>query len=272
MITPQQQRFFDVFGFLHFPQLVEDRIAWISEQFEQVFAQRNDIAAHDGTRRTCVFPFIDQREEFCALLDDPRIVGIAGGLLGDDFNYLGGDGNYYVGDTGWHSDGWHTDTRYIKIALYLDPVGRDSGCLRVIPGSHRIGEGFAEAIQQVTQAREAFGVAPADVPAVALESRPGDVVVFNHNIKHAAFGGGTRRRMFTLNLCEQCRTPAQQADLREYINNHARFWVDQIHTDAMRRTASPERMRHLQQVIDFEGELPALARQAREATLEPARG
>ena len=33
---------------------------------------------------------------FCALLDDPRILGIATTLLGDDFNYTGSDGNYYA--------------------------------------------------------------------------------------------------------------------------------------------------------------------------------
>ena len=40
-----------------------------------------------------------------SLIDDPRIHALATTLLGDDFNYMGSDGNYYVGDTGWHSDG-----------------------------------------------------------------------------------------------------------------------------------------------------------------------
>ena len=31
---------------------------------------------------------------------------------------------------------------------------------------------------------------------------PGDVVVFWHNTKHAAFGGSKRRRMFTMNFYE----------------------------------------------------------------------
>ena len=33
----------------------------------------------------------------------------------------------------------------LKIAFYLDPVDRDSGALRVIPGSHRLdGDRFAQ--------------------------------------------------------------------------------------------------------------------------------
>ena len=59
-----------------------------------------------------------------SLLEDPRILGITTTLLGDDFNYMGSDGNYYVGDTRWHSDGGHKpeDPTHIKIAFYLDPI------------------------------------------------------------------------------------------------------------------------------------------------------
>src|SRR5205823_1713824 len=108
-------------------------------------------------------------------LDDPRILGIASSLLGDDFNYMGSDGNFYVGDTGWHSDGWHTDIRHIKLALYLDPLTRDTGCLRVIPGSHHVGDVYAERLQQeVGKSRDLFGIEGSEVPAVALETQPGD--------------------------------------------------------------------------------------------------
>ena len=79
-----------------------------------------------------------------ALLDDPRILAIAKTLLGDDFNYMGSDGNFYVGDTRWHSDGGHKleDPMHIKIAFYLDPLTRDTGALRVIPGSHLFGDNY----------------------------------------------------------------------------------------------------------------------------------
>src|SRR5262249_55787829 len=143
---------------------------------------------HDGKARSTIVPFIDQSERLCALLDDERIVGIASSLLGDDFNYTGSDGNYYVGDTNWHSDGWHPKYIYVKIALYLDPLTSDTGCLRVIPGSHRIGDAFADALQaRLRTSEENFAVPGRDVPAVALETTPGDLLLFNHNTKHAAF-------------------------------------------------------------------------------------
>ena len=51
---------------------------------------------------------------------------------------MGSDGNYYVGDTAWHPDGLG-EYLYgrIKVSFYLDGVQADTGCLRVIPGSHR---------------------------------------------------------------------------------------------------------------------------------------
>src|SRR5262249_19505232 len=144
----------------------------------------------------------DQTERLSALLDDPRVDGIASALLGDDYNYFTSDGNYYVGDTNWHSDGWRPHgNRVIKMAFYLDPVGRETGCLRVIPGSHHTGDVLATALQEHSgRCQETWGIHGRDVPALAVETQPGDLVLFDQNLKHASFGGGTRRRMFTLNF------------------------------------------------------------------------
>src|SRR4051812_6694800 len=100
-LTEQQQRYFDTWGYLRLPGLVADRIGWIIEEFEAVWRDRGVV--HDDTKRSCIVPFIDQREEFCTLLDDPRVVGLVSGLIGEEFNYLAGDGNWYAGDTAWHS-------------------------------------------------------------------------------------------------------------------------------------------------------------------------
>jgi ectoine hydroxylase-related dioxygenase (phytanoyl-CoA dioxygenase family) len=43
-----------------------------------------------------------------------------------------------------------------------------------------------------------FGFEPGDVPGYPIESQPGDVVFFSHQIWHASFGGRTGRRIFTL--------------------------------------------------------------------------
>jgi hypothetical protein len=274
-LSDQQVAFFRTFGFLKFPGLLADQIDAITDAFEGIWAERgggHHGKPHDGKARSTIVPFIDQSARLSALLDDARIVGIAGALLGDDFNYTGSDGNYYVGDTNWHSDGWHPTYTFIKLALYLDPLTRDTGCLRVIPGSHRIGDRFADTLQaRLRRSEESFGVAGRDVPAIALETVPGDLLLFNHNTKHAAFGGGTHRRMFTINLSERYRDE-DLAELRAYVGGFARFWVDHVYGETMLRTADADRLRHLEQIRANEDHLPALARKARAEMPEPSRG
>ena len=276
-LTPQQIDFFHTFGYLGLSSLLSDRSEEITAAFEEIWAQNgggHNGQPHNGQARSCIVPFIDQHETLCSLLDDSRILGIAEPLLGADFNYMGSDGNYYVGDTGWHSDGWKkaTDPTHLKIAFYLDPLTRDSGALRVIPGSHRQGEPYADWLQEkVKGSQDEWAIASADVPAMALETQPGDVVCFNHNTKHAAFGGSKRRRMFTINLCQRYPQDRLQ-DLRDYISGSARFWVERKYGDTMVATAGPERMVHLEQPMANDGHLAALAREARAEMDEPSRG
>ena len=247
-LTERQKDFLEQFGFLGFPGLIRDIVDEVTDAFEQVWAERgggHNGQPHDGEQRSCIVPFIDQHPRLCALLDDERIHGILTSLLGDDFNYLGSDGNYYAGDTRWHSDGYGCDLRHVKIAFYLDELTRDTGCLRVIPGSHHIGDAYAETLQKdVRESEDNWGVSGAQIPAMALETKPGDVVCFNWRTKHAAFGSGARRRMFTINSC--VRYPEDRiGDLKELISSGARFWIDRTYGETMVETAGPGRMVHL---------------------------
>lgn len=274
-LSAQQLACFQTFGFMAFPGLLKDRIDEIIREFEGVFTSRgggHGAQLHDGKKRSCIVPFADQSAVLSGLLDDPRIHGIASSILGDDFNYMGSDGNYYAGDTGWHSDGWHTTVQHIKIAYYLDPLTRNTGCLRVIPGSHKIGDNFAEALNnEIMVSAKSWNLEGRDVPAIALETQPGDVLVFNHNTKHASFGGNGWRRMFTMNFCE--RYPDEHLpELRDYISGAARFWIDRAYGGPMVATAGPERRRHLEQVMANDGHLAELSRKARESMSEPSRG
>src|ERR1022692_2320484 len=115
-MNSQQKQFFETFGYVVLPGLVKDEIDWIIPEFEAVFTDRG--IHHDGTKRSVVVPFIDQREKLCTLLDHPSVVAAASNLMGEDFNYIAGDGNYYTGDTGWHSDGYHEVGLFVKVAFY----------------------------------------------------------------------------------------------------------------------------------------------------------
>ena len=105
-LTQEQLNFFDTFGYLMIPQLFpSDETNEIIEKFEWTIRNRGGGLDHDGSRRTMFLKPIEHRPDMCALLDHPTILDLIGSILGDDFNYCGGDGNYYSGDTGWHPDG-----------------------------------------------------------------------------------------------------------------------------------------------------------------------
>ena len=281
-LTKQQLAFMDTFGYLGFPGLLKDRIDGITGAFEAVWAERgggHDGKPHDGTARSCIVPFIDQHPVLSSLIDDARVNGIFSSLLGDDFVYLGSDGNFYVSDTNWHSDtDWSGKMRgapprvYYKMAFYLDPLSRESGALRVIPGSHRWGDAYAESLEsQIRKSGENWGIEGWEVPAVALETQPGDIVVFNQNTKHSAWGGGDRRRMFTINCTARFADKDMQF-LKNEIAAGARFWLDSVYGEAMLETAGPARMKHLEQPLAHQDHLEAEVRKARSRMAEPSRG
>ena len=281
-LTPQQLAHMDIFGYLVFPGLLSDRIDRIIEEFEAVFSARgggHNGKLHDGTARSCILPFIDQTEYLASLIDDPRVDGIFSSLLGEDYTYLGSDGNFYVGDTRWHSDtDWSGERRgkppriFYKMAFYLDPVDATSGALRVIPGSQHYGDHFAEVLQSsLSESQEKLGVTGNQIPAISLDSNPGDVVVFNQNTKHSAWGGSDRRRMFTIN-CTARYKDDEIPLLHNEISSFARFWVDSVYGEAMLRSASPQRMVHLEQPLAHQDHLGEEVRKAKATMTEPSRG
>jgi hypothetical protein len=224
LISDRDRAFFRIFGYLHIPGWFANDIGWITEEFSRAMAE----LPHDGSRRT-IYPgwFIGATPRLATLLEHPRMTAVCEALLGPGYGLFGSDGNYYSGDTGWHSDAFaqwpdKSTARHLKVALYLDALTRDSGALRVIPGSHWEGDRFCDLLQRELPEwipERALTMPGRDVPATAIESRPGDLVCFDHRIKHASFGGANSRRMFTLNWVEGDHTPAK----REAILQVMRF-------------------------------------------------
>ena len=141
--------------------------------------------------------------------------------------------------------------------------------MRVIPGSHHFGDQYADSLSgDLRDSQDLWRINGSQVPAQALETNPGDVVVFNHKIKHASFGSDGWRRMFTMNLCQ--RYPeARIQELRDYLNGVARFWADRAYGQIMMETAGPKRIRHLEQIMANDDHISELSRQTRQRTNEP---
>ena len=235
VLSRGQKQFFDDFGYLVLPGLMRDEVSWIVEEFESVFEKAGIV--HDGTSRTSLGSFIERSERLCALLDNARVDGLLTGLLGEDYNYLGSGGEMYVGDSLWHPDCHGDPVVQIKWAMYLDPLSRDTGALRLVPGSHRQGW------QGNLDTRALWDIGMEEVPCVVPDNQPGDVIVFNQMTLHNALGGGNRRRMLNILACSACRTETE----RTFLMRRLPASRAELRWDIMRGTATVGRMRHLEQ-------------------------
>ena len=168
-LTDQQKRFFDDFGYIFLPGLMAEEIGWITEEYERSFTE-NGIT-HDGTERSSLGNIVEKNEQLFALLDNPKVDGLLAGLMGDDYNYLDSGADLYVGGGMWHPDCHDAPVLQIKWAMYLESLTRETGALRVVPGSHKqgwIGNLDTESL---------WGITDDEVPCVAPDNTPGDVMV-----------------------------------------------------------------------------------------------
>jgi hypothetical protein len=219
-LSEQQVTYFKAFGFLKIPGLFASDVERMRSGFEEVFAAETpDVLDPDNpyhrTRderyaretRTMIPQFIDKSQDLQWLRNDVRVLGVARSLLGDGFVYAESDGNLFNCDVYWHIDvyGATSNVEHIKLSFYLDALRRDTGALRVIPGSHFGGTSYASALykylsREPSRVAEHVGVEVDEVPSWTVDVDPGDLVVGNFRTMHASFNGGVRRRLFTMNF------------------------------------------------------------------------
>ena len=196
MLTDRQLGHYRTFGFVVLRNLfTAAEMATLRAEYEAeldlVYADR----PFTGETRYWTMMLHPRTPLFAGLLEDERFSTVAEQLYGPEVIGICTDANRYVGDTRWHPD--HAadpdeDCFGVKFAFYLDPVGADTGALRLIPGSHN--RAFHE---QVRDSLPALDLSVAEVPAYVCASGPGDVVAFDMRCWHASHGGATGRRMAT---------------------------------------------------------------------------
>jgi hypothetical protein len=209
-LTPAQLTFFQAFGYVVLPgRLPPAQVAGL--EAELLAEGERQFGGFDRARRQGIVFLEPSCPRWLDLFASGRCVTPARQILGEDCIGMGTDGNRYVGDTGWHPDsgGRPYPERCIKCCVYLSPVTATTGALRVIPGSHLqpwpTKDGLREAIASLPIAA---------VPAVALDSQPGDMVLFDARLWHASCGGGDDRRMGTCVYYAAPRTAEERADFR----------------------------------------------------------
>ena len=139
MITEEQIAYFQTFGFLVLRQAFQpDEMDAICQKFDELLDKERDGQPFPGVSRQSLYGIAESTPLLTDLVEDDRIYKTVESLLGEGFMWLCSEGNLYVGDTDWHPDGTRLEYRPMKVSLYLDPLTKETGCLRVIPGSHRL--------------------------------------------------------------------------------------------------------------------------------------
>ena len=235
MLTSQQVAHFKTFGFLIIRGLFSpDEMAMIKHESDEIFEEERGGTPFLGENWEAVQPFFERRPFMSGLAEDDRIYGIATALCGPNFVLDGTEGNLHVGETAWHSSKpeglyktsaqGHSFTGYgefslpnVKITFYPEPTTMDTGCLRVVPGSHTaVSPDFLELLRTNNQDPEfrPFGVLPSEIPAYSFESQPGDVMVFTESVIHAAFGGEKGRQQHAISFFADPRSKEEETLIR----------------------------------------------------------
>ena len=238
-LTSEQIAFYEAFGFVVLRHAFSgEEMKIIDREFEALGSKERQGQSFSGQEDQVVHYLIEHLPDFTRL--SQRVNDAAEQLLGSGYYFAGTGANLYVAETGWHADlGWHPSMlggrpappgnfyRGVKVGMYLDPVTRNTGCLRVIPASHMMPNPILDLLAP-TQCDmpgnfsadgtiKRFGIPPSEVPCHAIDSEPGDLVFFSHQVWHGAFGGKTGRRLIALNYKAKPTTD----DEHEYIRKRA---------------------------------------------------
>ena len=207
-LTKQQIAYFKTFGFLILPQVfAPNEMTEMTRAADDLWRLREEKQQGEGIYQY-LGHFIEPSPRLAWLAEDDRIYEPMGQLLGDGFIWGGSEGNRGTHNV-TNSHYWHCDRieffglsyDFIKLMIYLEPTTKDTGALRVIPGSHL--KSFADMLDPLNTEKsvtcsEIFGVEGDELPCIGLESQPGDLVLFNHYIYHGVYHKKLNRRYIAL--------------------------------------------------------------------------
>ncbi len=230
MLADEQKNFFKTFGFLVLRQVfTPQEIDQIRHESDRILLENRQGRPFPGTKRQAMIPFFEHSPALLWLLEDDRIYQLGIDLLGPNFILNATEGNLHVGDTQWHGGGPEAEVvPHIKIAFYLEPTTKDTGALRLIPGSNY--PEIRQHLQPLTAQNDdpsakPFGVSGAEIPCQAFESKPGDIGIFSEYTWHAAFGGAPGRSQHAINFIANPETDEQVAHIRGLYEN----WLYSLH-------------------------------------------
>jgi len=227
-VDPDDIARFEMFGFVvlrgllapgEVAQLRSEVLAGLTDAFGEDLARNTrDATPLDVTVPGSFLPLMANAAPLSQALvaDDPRLISVATALLGEFTVASPALGACLVGDSPWHNDAG-TGERWVRVSAYLDPVTEASGALRIAPSTQHG--------SLPTELAGQFGGRwsrddPVAVPAVAVETVPGDLVVFDPRVHHGSWGGQARLR-WSVDYARMVggRDAAKQARLVALIND-----------------------------------------------------
>ena len=216
MLTDEQIRQFREQGYLIFAALIQgERLAYYKQVFDELVAA--------GRKLTEQVPHwsleLDERGEpqagllhkvqgVCVvdarvleLAREPAILDRVAVLIGENIDVFGTKFFPKLPNggtsTGWHQDNFYfgTDTdRIISCGIYLEDSDVENGCLRVVPGSHRMGE-IVE--HRRNPSRHGSWTKVDESQAVDVVIPAGTVVLFSANLLHGAYDNHSNRTRYS---------------------------------------------------------------------------
>ena len=104
-VSTQQLSHFNTFGFLIFRQLLTPaEVETYRREFDLGLDSWIEGRVHDGGSRTYAALMNETTPFIASLGRDARFASVAAQLLSREVLCIAVDGNYQVGDTGWHPD------------------------------------------------------------------------------------------------------------------------------------------------------------------------
>ncbi|NKB69485.1 MAG: hypothetical protein GKR89_20635 [Candidatus Latescibacteria bacterium] len=250
MLSAGQLAQFETFGFVHLRALfTAAEMTAITASAEAIW--RQDLEEGGGEEgHQGVVSFIERRPALAHLPEDDRIWGPVGQVAGAGFVWGGSEGNKgsfnETRDHQWHSDrAGQIDLAYrrVKIMIYLQAMCKDTGALRVIPGSHQAD--FHRRLlvlqpQGPDTSMDVFGVAGPDLPSYPVEVEPGDVVLFDHYLYHGVYGKQERRSYIAMKFAARPQTEVHYRALQAHGQGAEKLHEDFRHSQRPRIRAMVE--------------------------------
>ena len=234
MITEGQVAHFNTFGFLLLKQVFSStEMAAITREYESFIeiGEKNPIQAERGV--TTVSSIIEMSPRLTELAIDDRIYGTIKQLLEPGFIWSGSEGQRGRSFASWHADRPGKKELFftrIKVHLYLDPTTKETGALRVIPGSQR--SPYHDCLQPLHHYHDKQGhektadnphpfvLEGPEIPGYAIESNPGDIVFFNQSVMHAVYGRlVNQRRYIAFKFADRPTTDRHIESLKKWSEN-----------------------------------------------------